>query len=119
MALFVMILVRWIASGASSHHLVSEPLEPQQGFALALVNQPDGGGRRHRSRYDRQGSVTDGLVDIVVAIVATPHGPFETDGGYRAGADLRIARSFRQRRGRGLVLGDISLPRLKGLRGIV
>src|ERR1700761_6726839 len=99
---------------APPNDFTSEPLEPQDCFPFALSNQADRRSGRHRSCYDRQGMLPDGLVDIIVVIVFASHGPFETDRRHRAGTYLRIAGSLRRRRGRSLFLSSGDFWRVIG-----
>src|SRR6185369_13705905 len=76
-----------IGGGAASGHLALQLFEAPACVAFAIVDHPDRGFPRHRAGDDRSGILTDGLVDIVVAIVEADC-PFKADCRHRPGTEL-------------------------------
>ena len=88
---------RYVSSG----HFAFDAFVPPPRRAFALVDESDRGILRHRSAADGHGIVANGFVHEIIAVVITPHRPFETDRLQRARTKLRISVGIALRGGGG------------------
>ena len=70
-----------IGRGRTAGDLVAQLLETLTRLALALIDQPDGSLLGRGAGLDGRLFFPDVLIDEIVALVATPRGPSETQGG--------------------------------------